>query len=145
MIFPRLFTCPTLSTANFKLGNLLLHLKEDTMNVPLKRYHGMFSLYRIWSQHLSCVWRQPFGFRKLPYLHYSILKESVLFLPRWKKNAGKLSCLIIPFFPLLYVMMPLYVYLLTHSLQKEVIMNTKEKENLFDDRVLSQSSSTNQH
>jgi hypothetical protein len=46
---------------------------------------------------------------------------------------------------LLYVMMPLYVYLLTHSLQKEVIMNTKEKENLFDDRVLSQSSSTNQH
>ena len=33
MIFPRLFTCPTLSTNNFKVGRLFLHLL--TLNVTL--------------------------------------------------------------------------------------------------------------
>ncbi len=37
MIFPRLFTCPSLLTTNFKIGNILNY---KTMVINLKKTHG---------------------------------------------------------------------------------------------------------
>lgn len=39
MIFPRLFTCPTLSTSNFKVGkNILLHLFYSVKKYKLHKF-----------------------------------------------------------------------------------------------------------
>jgi hypothetical protein len=126
MVFPRLFTCPTLSTANFKLGNpLLLHFRKIS-GMSWKFLSIEFEV------NISVVFEDNhLVSENFPIYITRFWTKYVIIYQVGRKSAEKLSCLIIPFFYASFALMPHKYIFFYHSLQKKLIWILKiEKKDI---------------